>query len=317
MALFRARLRLEGPIVSTLASGMIFGQLCWALREREGEAALVDWLARPDELWGVSDAFPAGCLPRPLLRSTTGGFSAPEAATPDRMAVANEKASERKRLNKKPLMSRAAFLSARSDLGERSLGKDDLSDAADKRRRKARNSVDRHTGRARDDGGLYFIEEVWTREGAAERDLYVEAPAGGRDRVSALLAWVGENGFGKSASLGRGRFSLSEVVEDAELAHLPGATRQLSLSRGTRTASMAEVLCRIEPYFGKAGPQLTVGEGASPFKRPILLTRPGSTFARAGEGRFGEWLTGVHPTRPEIGHNAFHIAIPFMEAPDA
>ena len=68
----------------------------------------------------------------------------------------------------------------------------------------------------------------------------------------------------------------------------------------------------------RPAPRSTLGEGASAFKRPILLTRPGATFARAGEGRFGEWLVGdVHPTRPEIGHNAFHVAIPFIEAADA
>jgi CRISPR-associated protein Csm4 len=77
---------------------------------------------------------------------------------------------------------------------------------------------------------------------------------------------------------------------------------------------MADVWCRIEPHFGKAGPRVTLGEGASPFKRPILLTRPGATFTRCGDGRFGAWLTGVHPTRPEIGHNALHVAIPFREA---
>jgi CRISPR-associated protein Csm4 len=80
---------------------------------------------------------------------------------------------------------------------------------------------------------------------------------------------------------------------------------------------MRDALWRVEPHFGKTGPQLALGAGASPFKRPLLLTRAGATFAPVGEGRFGAWLRDVHPTRPEIGHNAFHVAIPFREAENA
>ncbi len=306
MGLFRARLRLQGPIASPLASGMIFGQLCWAMRESRGEAPLVDWLARPDELWGVSDAFPADCLPRPML--------APRA---DAKADTPQSVTDRKRLGKMPFVAREGFLRSRDALSGQSLDHTNLREAGDKPHRTARNSVDRHTGRARDEGGLFFRSETWPREDDAARDLYIEGPLADRERVGELLSHVGGSGFGKSASLGRGRFRVEWVREDTELERMERPTRYLSLSRGTRTASMADVLCRIEPHFGKAGPQLTLGEGASAFKRPMLLTRPGATFTRAGEGRFGEWLTGVHPTRPEIGHNAFHVAIPFAEAPHA
>ena len=55
--------------------------------------------------------------------------------------------------------------------------------------------------------------------------------------------------------------------------------------------------------------------GASPFKRPVLLTRPGMTFRPRGDGPFGRWLARVHPSRPEIGINGFHVTIPFTEAP--
>jgi CRISPR-associated protein Csm4 len=314
MQLFRARLELEGPLASPLASGMIFGQLCWMLREREGEVALEAWLAEPERLWGVSDAFPAEHLPRPLLAPRSDAASGWDA--------------ERKALRGRALITRAGFQKARGALRIEHLNKDTLRASADQLHRTARNSIDRHTGRARDEGGLFFRPEFWPRaeterdagHGLAagfDRDLYIEAPAEDLPRIGDLLAHLGRTGFGKAASLGRGRFKLLKVAPDPELANLPGANRRLSLSRGVLGANMRDALWRLEPHFGKTGPQLALGAGASPFKRPLLLTKPGATFSPAGEGRFGAWLKEVHPTRPEIGHNAFHVAIPFVEASHA
>jgi len=311
MQLFRARLKLEGPFASPLASGMIFGRLCWMLRELEGEAALETRLETPERLWGLSDAFPADHLPRPILAPAPAA-----AADPDR-----------KLLRGRTLVTRAGFLKLRKALRSESLDSAVLRSPADRLHRTARNSVHRLTGRARDDGGLFFRPEYWPRDAGKEdaesiaagfgRDLYIEAPAEDLPRIDILLKHLGRSGFGKAASLGRGRFSVEWVKPDPELATLSGATRRLSLSRGTITANMTDALWRLEPHFGKAGPQLSAGAGASPFKRPLLLTRAGATFTPKDERRFGAWLTDVHPTRPEIGHNAFHVAIPFIEADHA
>lgn len=304
MQLFRVRIRLDAPLASPLASGMLFGQLCWALRESEGEGALATWLAEPEALWAVSDAYPQDMLPRPLLP-----FSPPPEDMKD--------ADETKQLKKKGLISRAGFLKIRSRMTEPAIAAH-LHDAPLREVRLARNSIDRHTGRARDEGGLFFRTEDWSPAACPERDIYVEAPPGEKARIAALFEAVGVMGYGKSQSLGRGQFAVLSVALDDELSRPPAAAnRFLSLSRGVRTASMAEVRCRIEPHFGKLASRLTLGEGASPFKRPILLTRPGATFARGAEGRFGRWLTNVHPTRPEVGHNAFHVAIPYTEADHA
>jgi CRISPR-associated protein Csm4 len=312
MQLFRARLKLDGPLASPLASGMIFGQLCWMLHELEGEAALEAWLKVPELLWRVSDAFPAGHLPRPMLR-------------PAPVAAAD---SNRKALRGRSLITREGFLNLRSALRSEAIDGTVLRSSADKLHRIARNSIDRHTGRARDEGGLFFRAEFWPRDEKPEdagngvaagfdRDLYIEAPPEDLPRIEKLLDHLGQSGFGKASSLGRGRFKLLDVNPDPKLADLPGANRRLSLSRGTITSNMTEVLWRLEPHFGKTGPQLAAGGGAAPFKRPLLLTKAGATFVPKGGDRFGAWLRDVHPTRPEIGHNAYHVTIPFIEAGNA
>lgn len=309
MALFRVVLQLDGPLVTPLASGTLFGMVCVAVAERDGEGVLANWLGEPDRLWGFSDAFPLGLLPRPL--------SAP-APPPADQDTAVSKALKRHRF-----VTRDGFLAARDALSNRTI-EPHLRSAASKTVRLAHNTIDRLSGSTPEQGGLFFVDEDWSwgierRDAGAEistgpdRDLYVEADEAESDRVDTLLAEVGERGFGRKAGLGRGRFHVLSVTRDVELETGP-TERRMSLSRGAVTPGMSDVRARLAPHFGKAGPQIATGDGASPFKRPLLLTEPGATFVAERSGRYGSWLTGVHPTRPEIGHNAFHVTIGFCEA---
>ena len=144
-------------------------------------------------------------------------------------------------------------------------------------------------------------------------DLYVES-GDQPSRIRELIEAVGQRGYGRDVSTGRGRFEVAGIAPDPELADLPGACRRMSLSRGVLTsATMRDALWRVEPHFGRVGPELAFA-GVSPFKRPVLLARPGCTYRPEGTGAAGRWVTGVHAERPEIGLNGLHLAIPFSEA---
>jgi CRISPR-associated protein Csm4 len=129
--------------------------------------------------------------------------------------------------------------------------------------------------------------------------------------VERLFGHVGESGFGRDASLGRGRFSVR--VEGASALDGGRGRRRLSLSHGTITPNMGSPRYRLFTHYGKVGPEMNAEIGR-PWKRPLLLTRPGLTFDALDEGPFGAWLDGVHQDRPEIGHNAFHVVLAFEEA---
>jgi CRISPR-associated protein Csm4 len=309
MALLRIALRLDGPFVTPLASGTLFGMVCVVLLEAYGEATLEHWLADPDSLWGFSDAFPAGLLPRPLLM--------PSAPPPGRDTV------EAKKLRRRQFVTRQGFLATRHALSPAAI-EPYLRSAETKIVRMAHNTIDRLTGSTPDEGGLFFVDEDWSwglprgkKDGKAatgpDRDLYTEADESETDRIRALLTEVGERGFGRKAGLGRGRFHVLSISRDRELETGP-ARRRMSLSRGAITPGMSDVCTRLVPHFGRTGPQIAAAEGVSPFKRPLLLTEPGATFVAEVPGRHGKWLTGVHPSRPEIGHNAFHVSVGFDEA---
>lgn len=79
---------------------------------------------------------------------------------------------------------------------------------------------------------------------------------------------------------------------------------------------MARPRYKLFTHYGKVADAMAF-TGARVWKRPLLLTRPGMTFEAQGEGPFGALLTGVHQDRPEIVHDARHLAIPCRDAEPA
>ncbi len=300
MALFRLTLRLTAPLGTPLAGPTLFGQVCVLRAEAEGAAAVTDWLADPARLWRISDGFPAGLLPRPLV-------------TP--RPVPAEALDGIKALKRRTLVRRAAWLGLRDGWADDRLAADDTAPDPALPRRIAHNHADRLGQGTQETGGLYFLDEDW-RFAEAERrdiDLYVETA----EPLATVRHWIGAlgaRGFGRDAGTGRGRWTVTAAEGDTELPAHPGP-RRMSLSRGLlEPATMRAALWKLEPHLGRLGPEHTL-TGLSPFKRPVLLTRPGATFAPHGPGPFGRLLPGVHPERPEVVLNALHLAIPFAEAP--
>jgi len=262
----------------------------------------------------LSDGFPKDFLPRPLVR--------PEPSSDD-----PKKADERKNLKKRNLVSRKGFLKTRNRISETALA-GHLFTEVDRHARFAHNTIDRRTGSTPEQGGLYFLREDWGHsppdegrmklqeglvEAGAERDVYVAAGDGDGREIEELFEAMGETGYGRDATLGRGRWTVVSVTEDRELAEGPRG-RLLSLSHGSVEPGMAGVRCKVVAHYGKAGPAVAVQGGVSPFKKPLLLAAPGATFSGEAGKRYGALLRNVHPDRQEIVHNAFHVAIPFAEA---
>ena len=65
---YQVTLQPRSAFGTPLAGDTLFGQLCWAIRERFGEARLTSLLegyTEANPFLVVSDAFPAGWVPRP------------------------------------------------------------------------------------------------------------------------------------------------------------------------------------------------------------------------------------------------------------
>lgn len=325
MPAYRIRLRLHGPLATPLHSGTLFGHLCWAKRLREGEAALTAWLAALPELpLLLSDALPRDQLPRPLLQPG----DRPEPAAGESRQDFLQRLQQDKKLRKTAFIPVADFLELRPGLSEtglqarlrqRATERERTERAQPRRRshplsltvRQAHNTIDRLTGTTPEAGGLYFMDEEWRRDAAADMDVYALGEIGSEE-LQALFDAVGEFGFGRDANLGRGRFTATVEPADPRLFDHDG-NRRLSLSHGVLTANMAAPFYKLHTHYGKLGGLYAGGE-RSPFKHPLLLTRPGATFSPADAGPFGSLLASVHPHHPEIHQNAWHLCLPFTAA---
>jgi CRISPR-associated protein Csm4 len=177
------------------------------------------------------------------------------------------------------------------------------------------NTIDRRSGHTPDTAGLWFADEWWPDRTALDIDLYVRGNRPASD-VADLLRRIGGQGYGRDAALGRGLFEVEDFEEAGWLDDPPGTggvLRWLSLSHGTITPNMRDARWRHTVIWGKLGRGM-LAAAQRPWKLPVLLAMPGTTFAADNDGPFGAWLTGVHQDLPRIGHNAYHVAIPYTEA---
>jgi len=297
---YRVRLELEGPLGTPLHSGTLFGHLCWARRYLEGEEALERWLASLEqgEPFLISSGFPAGMLPRPLVAPVRG-------------------AVEPKEVRKRPYLPLAHFLARGRRLSAQALAEvvtDSPQEARLRSHRLAHNTIDRRLGTTPEEGGLYFVDELWPCARPGEPvpwDVYVGGSLSGGE-LGELFQAVGRLGYGRDATLGRGRFR-AQVEPAPEGLFDAAGRRRLSLSHGSLTPNMLEPRYRLEPHFGKLGPLAAAEAAFNPFKYPLTLLRPGATFEPADAGPFGELLRGVHPAADFVRHNAWHLTVAYDE----
>jgi len=311
MPAYRLRLELQGPFATPFHSGTLFGHLCWAYRRLFGEPALADWLARlPQAPWAISDALPADHLPRPALR--------PPPLPENLPAKELEKAKDRSKLAWVPL---ARWRDLRRNMAAEALQSAASTPALAKRARLAHNTIDRRSGHTPQTAGLWFADEYWPEAGT-KLDVYLEVPADHADRafLRSLFEEVGREGFGRDANLGRGQFRVAEITDEirwlTDPPNAPGRLWRMSLSHGVLTPNMQRPRYKLAGHFGKLG-EAAMGAGVRPWKRPLLLTRPGAVFQPQDAGPFGRWIQGVHQDRKNVGHNGFHFTIPFILAEGA
>ncbi len=303
--LYRISIDLRAPLGTPLRSGTLFGHLCWALLDRDGEEALADWLEKMESgeraPFLISDGFPAGLLPRPLLRPQ-----------PPAEELSPEVADRLKQRRKAAFVGREDFLRLRRGApqeawAEAAAGTELLEEKAVQH---AHNRIDRLTGSTPETAGLWFVTDDWSHAAAPRRDIYVESDLD-KAFLQELFVHVGESGYGRDTTYGRGLFAVIGIEEERELDNFTGE-RLVSLSHGVLTSNMERPRYRRTTHFGKLGIRMTA-RTARPWKRPILLMQPGATFAAEGNGPFGRLLSEVHQDLPEIRFNAWHLAIPYRE----
>lgn len=260
----------------------LFGQLCWAARHRFGEGRLADWLAGYTDgapFLVVSDALPAGHLPRPALP----GHWFEQGENADRKAVKKRRWLPLDRAGE-PLAAWLRHCVGDTELAQSHPGEHKATAnpprfvASHPQPHNSLSGVTGTTGRGA--FAPYQTEQHWYAPGA-ELDLWlIHDPARiGRDDIAALLKDVGAFGFGRDASIGLGKFEVL-AVDAAELPAQPGANAWLTLAPcAPQGLAWRPERCFYQPFtrFGRHG-DLAVQIGR-PFKNPVLLAQTGALLA--------------------------------------
>jgi CRISPR-associated protein Csm4 len=273
-------LRLE-PLAAfgtALLGDTLFGQLCWAVRHRYGETHLTELLdgytsGRPFAV--VSDAFPAGYLPRPALPLSR--FDAVEGA-------------DHKRVKKRRWLPLAAFsrpvaqwlAHCVSDaevvdrLAEREDGKDHHSGML-LSNPQAHNTIDRTTGTTGPgEFAPYALMQHWYTPGLELQVRVVFDPQRiGLEALCALFDDIGAAGYGRDASIGLGKFHVrrDESIWPAQ----PQANTLLTLAPCAPQGMAFDAqrsFYQVFTRFGRHGDMAV--HGGNPFKTPVLMASAGA-----------------------------------------
>lgn len=266
-----------------------FGQLCWALRNRLGEARLTQLLdgytaGRPFAV--VSDALPAGHLPRPAL---PGHWFTPLPGD-DRKAV-------KKRIWL-PVEHVAAHV---TDWLQHCRPASALPGGAVESHPHPHNAIDRRTGTTGEDFAPYTMGRQWYGAKGEKRttdshalvdahlDLHIvldETRLSATDLEQALRD-IGELGFGRDAGIGLGRFRL-DAFAAADLPAQADANAWLTLAPCAPQGLAWDAERCFYSVFTRFGRHGDVGvHQGNPFKAPVLLANTGAVLTprpQAGEG---------------------------------
>ena len=259
----------------------LFGQLCWALRSRHGVDRLTELLdgyttGRPFAV--VSDAFPAGHLPRPAL---PGHWFTP---------LPNE---DRKAIKKRVWLPVEHFHAPVADWLAHCRADGDLPGGTATPHPHPHNAIDRRTGTTGEGFAPYTLTRLWYGRGCAlDIHIVLDETRLAVAELEQALRDIGELGFGRDAGIGLGRFRVdtfsrgalpAQSDADAWLTLAPCAPQGLEWSNER---------CFYTPFtrFGRHG-DIGVHQG-NPFKTPVLLANTGAVLTPRSTAAIGAPFAG-------------------------
>jgi len=274
----------------------LFGTLCWALRHRDGEGKLEQFLEpflAGDPPFLLSDGMPADYLPLPFHVRL----------------MQSEKSFDKDTYHKLKALKKVRYL-AKTEFEKACRGEpveveaDELFAAASQLHACINRATGTTTGGDEETGASLFELHGWVPgPGSTGISVYIADRTGRAiDLVVELMRDVELSGFGKKKSSGMGAFRIEGDPVEWEPPSTNGkANGFVSLSgfvpaRNDPTSGFWQILVK----HGKLGEEYAVG--GDPFKYPWIVLEPGSSFVtREPPGEvYGRMLRGISRKYPDV-----------------
>lgn len=292
MQTYRVRITPRSAFGSRPLGDTLFGQLCWAVHNRHGKERLTELLTGYTEgqPWAVvSDALPAGHLPRPALP----GHWFAELPGEDRKTVKKRAWFPLDRLASVPVEDWLGHCRPAAE----------VPGSVPHSHPQPHNTLNRLTGTTGEGQfAPYAISQLWYGTGTADGvdvllDVYVvlDEIRLDQDELAQLFEDIGTFGFGRDASIGLGKFQVVEVEAHA-WPKQANANAWLTLAPCAPQNQGFESQCSFYQTFTRFGRHGDIGVHlpGGPFKTPILMAQTGAVFAEPSR-------LGAAPTRFFVG----------------
>lgn len=269
----------------------LFGQLCWTLAHRMGDATvsqLLQGYTNNQPFAVVSDAFLAGYLPKPHLPSN---YFAPLADISQRKAA------------KEKIWLSAAVLKDNPSIAMNQLCNQHAKSNQEigfnsEQAHQPHNSINRLSNTTGEAGfAPYQTEQHWYPQGCQlEVVVLIDTQRISATQIQQAFEDIGMTGYGRDASIGLGKFCVNGFTP-TQLAHQPKATHYLSLANvAPQGLGFHEKNSFYKTFtrFGRHG-SMAVSSG-KPFKAPIMLATAASVFAHdhLNASYIGQGLGGLN-----------------------
>lgn len=292
----KIKITLKSSVITPFHSDTIFGHLCWGYYYQFGEedfkGNFLPAFNTDTPSLILSNAFPENHLPLPIL-------------PPGKQN--NTNSSNRK--NKRQYISKNIFkeLNATKGIIEENIpnNNDEDFDIADEF---LHTAIDRITGSALENK-LYQQEEIFYKDNAVF-DLYCKIlPPMTIEKLNKCLEYINISGFGKDKSAGKGgvKFEITDEPVDFNLNN-PNAFMNLS-NYIPKKEDPVNGNYDIFTKFGKLGGHFA--NSSHPFKKPVLMIKPGSTFYTENCKEFyGRVVDNIQTENGHIKHYGISYPIP-------
>jgi len=295
MKLFKTTLTPISQFATTLKGDTLFGQLCWSIAHVYGSDKLTQLLSLYDEtpFVVVSDAFAKGYVPKPKMPSVYLG----------------EK-SEDKKINRKKIWLTLKDLTA----GNYTLAlKDDEVGNNDTSYSSVHNAIDYKTFGTGTDLFAPYSQEVIDY---AEKDMYLllDESQFSKEELHQVLTFMGEYGYGKKSTIGKGRFVVS-ALEEIDLSTASKVYMTLSPAK-LDTVNAQECFYDTFVRFGKFGGNRAVKNA---FKVPQLMADCAAVlvFDEAQDLQYiGRSIRNVSAIYKDAVQQGYAIVMPIKELSD-
>jgi CRISPR-associated protein Csm4 len=281
--------------------------LCWQILRRQGPGELANILhdcVAGDPPFVVSNGFPSGYLPRPMLgpvRRVTGSLQ--EDIRDFR---------HRREIGKCELV--------RWDVFEKAIAGESYQLSRESpvvRTVVYKNQINRLTGTTSGpeedtSGQLFDFEEILLCDtgGGSELTILLRVRDDYIERCDQLFRGLCEDGYGKRKSVGYGELELIDFSE-FDGPRSPDSPNGFVVLSNYVPAPNDPVGGRWQTLvkYAKLGEEFAAD--GNPFKKPVLMFIPGSCFADSEPRPFyGRFLEGISPARPEVVQCGVAFAVP-------